>query len=508
MSLSLPTLLDAFARLRILVLGDAILDCYLEGTSDRICPEAPVPVVTVRSRCEAPGGAANTAANARALGAQVTLLSVIGDDAEGALLRQALQRAGLGQDSVLAHARRRTLAKQRVVASGQILLRVDQGSTEPLDAVAEQALLGRLRRLFPHHDAVIVSDYAYGVLTPRVIAALQACAPRLLVVDSKNLGAFRALGPTAVKPNYSQAAGLLGLAKTEQPRAGQIAEHAQRLLDLTGAQIAAVTLDADGVLVLERGRPAYRAYARAVPNARVNGAGDTFVAAFTLALAAGAHTPAAAELASAAAGVVVAKEGTAVCSAAELRESLAAEAKVVADAERLATRLALHRAQGRRIVFTNGCFDLLHRGHITYLNQAKTLGEVLVVGVNSDASVRRLKGPRRPILPLEDRMQVLSALSCVDYIVPFEEDTPERLIRLLRPDVFVKGGDYRRETLPEAPLVEAQGGVVKILPYLLDRSTSGIIERIRQADDRALCEREQEDDRRESLERRAESALR
>ncbi len=270
-----------------------------------------------------------------------------------------------------------------------------------------------------------------------------------------------------------------------------------------------MTLDADGVLVLERGRPAHRAYARAVPNARVNGAGDTFVAAFTLALAAGAHTPAAAELASAAAGVVVAKEGTAVCSAAELRESLVAEAKVVADAERLAARLALHRAQGRRVVFTNGCFDLLHRGHITYLNQAKTLGEVLVVAVNSDTSVRRLKGPRRPILPLEDRMQVLSALSCVDYIIPFEEDTPERLIRLLRPDVFVKGGDYRRETLPEAPLVEAQGGVVKILPYLLDRSTSGIIERIRQAgDDRALREREQEDDRRESLERRAESALR
>jgi D-beta-D-heptose 7-phosphate kinase/D-beta-D-heptose 1-phosphate adenosyltransferase len=228
--------------------------------------------------------------------------------------------------------------------------------------------------------------------------------------------------------------------------------------------------------------PPYRTYARPAKNLRAAGAGDTFVGALAAALAAGAATTVAAEIASAAAAVVVAKDGTATCSAAELREQMASDVKVVGDLGRFARRVALYRAQGKRVVFTNGCFDILHRGHITYLNRAKALGDLLVVGVNSDDSVRRLKGASRPINTLDDRVRVIEALSCVDHVIAFEEDTPIELVRALRPDIYAKGGDYTRESLPETPIVESLGGVVHILPFLEERSTTGVIEKILELD--------------------------
>jgi D-beta-D-heptose 7-phosphate kinase/D-beta-D-heptose 1-phosphate adenosyltransferase len=482
-NLSLPQLIDAFAGLDVLVLGESMLDNYLEGTVGRFCQEAPVPIVSLAGRRDMPGGAANTAVNVRSLGSRVAFLSVTGDDAEGAQLRTVLAARGVSTEHLLARPGRRTLSKQRVMAGSQILLRLDQGSTEPIDAETENALIGRLADLFPRVAAVIVSDYRYGVLTPRVIRALadlQARWSRVLVADSRRLEVFREVGATAVKPNYDEAVQLLGARALEgcRERADGIAPHGDRILELSGAQIAAVTLDSEGALVFERGREPYRCYARATRQACVAGAGDTFVATLTLALAAGAPTASAAELASAAAAVVVGKERTAVCSAQELREYVCAEGKYVGDRARLAARVEFYKQQGRRVVFTNGCFDILHRGHITYLNRAKVLGDVLILGVNSDDSIRRLKGPERPINTLEDRVQVLAALSCVDHLIAFDEDTPCELIRALKPDVFVKGGDYTRERLPEAPLVEALGGVVHILPYLQDRSTTGLIQKI------------------------------
>jgi D-beta-D-heptose 7-phosphate kinase/D-beta-D-heptose 1-phosphate adenosyltransferase len=302
------------------------------------------------------------------------------------------------------------------------------------------------------------------------------------VVDARDLAHYRGLGPTAVKPNYAEAASLLGQSPLADAgaRVRQLEAAQARLLRLTGAQVCAVTLDTHGGLVFERGRAAYRTYARPSPAARATGAGDTFAAALGLALAAGADTPTAAEIASAAAGVVVGRDGTAVCSALELRASLHGESQGKLLEERhLDAWLAASRAQGRRVVFTNGCFDLLHRGHVTCLSRAKSLGDVLVVGLNSDASVRRLKGADRPINAWDDRAQVLAALSCVDLVAGFDQDTPEALIRIVRPDVFVKGGDYSLASLPEAQLVEAQGGRVVILPYFEDRSTTHLIGRIR-----------------------------
>jgi D-beta-D-heptose 7-phosphate kinase/D-beta-D-heptose 1-phosphate adenosyltransferase len=467
---------------RVLVIGEAMLDSYLEGTSTRLCQEAPVPVVAVAGRTDVPGGAANVAVNATSLGARADLVSVIGSDAEGDVVREALKAHGISDIGVLTDPGRRTLAKQRVVADAQLLVRFDQGTTEALSDDIEAALLERLRALWQSCDAVIVSDYAYGVLTPRVvaeIARLQQRDPRLLVVDAKDLGAYRGVGVTAVKPNYAQVVALLGIeALRARTRPEGIIAVASELLDVTGAQLAAVTLDAEGGVVVERDRPPYRMFVRPSSNARAAGAGDTFVCAFTLALAAGALTPAAAELASRAAAIVVGKKRTAACSALELRESFGAGEKYL-DAARLVPRVEYLRRQGLRIAFTNGCFDILHRGHITYLSRAKMLGDVLIVGVNSDSGVARLKGPSRPINRLEDRVEVLAALSSIDHIVAFDEDTPARLLEALRPDVFVKGGDYTIDRLPEAEVVEAYGGEVSILGFVEDRSTTGIIERIR-----------------------------
>ncbi len=484
MTRHLPRLIEAFAGLDLLVIGEAMLDTYLDGTTGRLCREAPVPIVALDGRRDAPGGAANSAVNARSLGARVRFLSVVGDDPEAATLRRALGARGVAADDLLVEPGRRTLTKTRVVAASQLLVRFDGGSTGPVAPATERRLIDRLTEAHATSDAVIVSDYGYGILTPRVIDALadlQARNPRVLIVDAKDLPSYRRAGPTAVKPNHAEAVALLGSDAPRPSAAGRaeaIAAASPLILERTGARIAAVTLDVDGALVVERDRPPYRTYARAEHHARAAGAGDTYLAALALGLAAGADTPTAAELASAAAAVVVGQEGTAACSARELSARVAPGSKPAGDLAALVARLDAERRRGARVVFTNGCFDILHRGHVTYLGDAKALGDILVVGVNSDAGIRRLKGPARPINTLDDRVEVLAALSCVDHLVPFDEDTPCALIRAIRPDVFVKGGDYTRDRLPEASLVEELGGVVRILPLVPQRSTTRTIERI------------------------------
>jgi D-beta-D-heptose 7-phosphate kinase/D-beta-D-heptose 1-phosphate adenosyltransferase len=486
MNSDLAQLIDAFAGLRVFVIGEAMLDTYLEGSAGRFCQEAPAPVVNLSGRSNVPGGAANAAVNVAALGGQVTFLSVIGGDAEGSVLAEVLQERGVATEQVIVDPSRRTLTKQRIVAGGQVLMRVDDGSTDALDAETELLLADRLRELFAAVDAVLVSDYNYGIITPAIVQALaelQAQMPRIVVVDSRRLGDFREVRPTAVKPNYREAMELLGEsvspgASGSAERAEALLPHGEHILDKTGAGMAVVTLDQEGAVLFERGKAPFRAYAAPARNAGVTGAGDTFTSALTLALAAGASATDAVELAAAAAAVVVGKDRTASCSAQELREYTSAGGKHLADLAALTARVDFHRQQGRRIVFTNGCFDILHSGHISYLDRAKTLGDILIVGVNSDAGIKRLKGPSRPINSLQNRLHVLAALGCIDHVVAFDEDTPCNLIRAIRPDVFVKGGDYTRERLPEAAIVEEYGGSVHILPYEQDCSTTGIIERI------------------------------
>lgn len=471
---------------RVLVLGESILDAYVTGHVSRLCREAPVPILDVGGQSDAAGGAANTAANVRSLGGQPLFVSVVGDDGEGDRLRAALRGAGVDDARVVGVRGRRTLSKQRLLAGDQMLLRFDAGTTEPIDAATEERLLAALGDAHAEADAVLVSDYGYGVVTPRiraVLAELQASRPLPLVVDARDLRAYRHASPTVVKPNYAEALRLVGEPELhdEATRPNQVGRLGEPLLEATGARIVTLTLDRDGAIAFEQGRPPYRTYARPAASSRAAGAGDTFAATLALGTTIELDAPTLVELASAAAGVVVTRDGTSTCSAEELAAVLATVRGKRVDAAELARRVARERAAGHRIVFTNGCFDIIHRGHVTYLNRAKALGDVLVVAVNDDASVRRLKGLDRPINTLDDRLDVLEALSCIDLVVPFGDATPKGLIEAVRPDVFVKGGDYRRETLPEADLVERLGGEIRLLPYVEDHSTTAIVARVQAA---------------------------
>ncbi len=475
----LTGLVDAWRGVDALVVGDAILDSYVEGAAPRLAREAPVPVLRVHRRTEAPGGAANTALNLAALGARVTLLSVVGDDREGARLVALLEAGGVAAGRLRRSPERLTVVKQRVVAEGQILVRVDEGTTDPLGPEDEAALAHDLGDAVARATVVVVSDYAGGVLTDRLVAALaELPRPRgALVVDAKDLRRHRGLRPTAVVPSYEEAVRVVGRAPDPSARAAWVARNAGRLLEATGARAAVVTLDSDGAVAVQPGSGPHRTWAAPAPERSCSGAGDTFAAALALGLAAGADVAAASDVAAAAAAVVVGRPATAPCTREELRARLAPAPRLLSGPEELGARGRAYRRQGIRVVFTNGCFDLIHPGHVALLRAARALGDRLVVAVNSDASVRRLKGPGRPLNALADRMEVLGALDCVDHVVPFEEDSPSLLIEALRPEVFVKGGDYTRATLPEAPLVERLGGSIRILPYVPDRSTSELIAR-------------------------------
>jgi D-beta-D-heptose 7-phosphate kinase/D-beta-D-heptose 1-phosphate adenosyltransferase len=474
--------IEKWAQRRVLVLGDAILDAYHQGTSSRLCQEAPVPIVDLCAKRLHCGGAANVAANVAALGALPTLLSVTGEDADGRCLRELSQQVGCDTRLLLADPQRQTLAKQRVLADGQIIVRFDQGSTSAVTGFVEEQLLRNLTREFFNCEAVIVSDYGYGVVTDRIIdclARLQARSGRIVVVDARDARRYRALGATAMKPNFGEACALLGLRSgAEKQRAEFISAHASRLLETTGARLVAVSLDCDGAVLLGETGCLHQVPARPAPDAFTSGAGDTFTAALALGLLAGGSDAEALELASSAAAVVVANQHTRVCSHRNLLEQTGA-GQVVSDLVEISQAVRRERELGRSIVLTNGCFDILHSGHIAYLKQAKRLGDVLVVGLNTDESIRRIKGPERPINSLCDRIDVVAGLQDVDHVASFGEDTPCRLIEAVRPDVFVKGGDYTRATLPEAELVERLGGRVVLLPYVAQRSTTGLINRIR-----------------------------
>ena len=336
----------------------------------------------------------------RSLGARVSFLSVIGGDAEGALLRRSLEGLGVPTAHLLTEPARRTRANHRVVADGQVLVRFDRGARVPLRRawrISCSTVSPACYRLRRGHRLRL---RAWGP-DPRVIGALSPAPDDLSAHTHRRLeglAAYRGVGVTAAKPNYDEAVRLLGAEWLEQARARveQITSHGERLLDVTGARVCAVTLDTEGALVFERGHPHYRTYARPTPRSRAAGAGDTFASALALGLAAGADTPTATDFASAAAAIVVGRDGTVACSARDLREYGAVGAKYVPDVGRLAAWADHYRQQGRRIVFTDGCFDILHRGHVTCLNRAKALGDVLIVGVDTDASIRHLKDQAAP----------------------------------------------------------------------------------------------------------------
>jgi len=483
---SVPLWPDLPADLRvaapaITVIGDFLLDMWWSGTSDRLCREAPAPVVDLRARVLRPGGAANTAMNLAALGARVRVVGLVGADDAGRDLRRALGDAGIDVAGLIVHPGVSTATKTRIVSGGQTLVRVDDSHRGALPGDARRSVLDAARRARVGSAADVFADYGLGLFDAdgiRELAAQNHSAP-LIVVDAHDAVRWAVLAPQLVTPNAAEAARALGRpGPPADHRADFFLEHADELRARTGAGMVAVTLDVEGSLLLGPDTFRYRTRTSPAPEQNAAGAGDTYVAALTVARGAGLSWPVSAELAQVAADVVVRRPGTAVCSTADLVYALGGSTDPVLTAEALAERMRAERQAARRVVFTNGCFDVLHRGHVAYLRQARRLGDVLVVAVNGDDSTRRLKGPGRPVNPVADRAAVLAALDCVDYVVVFDTDTPIPLLEALRPEVYAKGGDYSPDMLDEAPVVTSYGGEVRILDYVPAHSTTAIVNRI------------------------------
>ncbi len=476
---SLLTVLDRYPGMHVWVVGDLMLDEYVMGAVERISPEAPVPVVRVRDTEHRLGGAANVARQVAALGAEVSLAGVIGDDAAGEDFLRLCAASNVNTRAVIRLPERRTTRKLRVLGHSQQLLRLDW---EDLKPCAPQATVRMVSRLAdgPRPDAIILSDYAKGVLTPETIAsvtALRGNGP--VVVDPKHRDFTRYRGATTITPNLREleaaAAQALDADDTEA-----IAAAARPLAQAAGLEAMVVTLGDRGMLVVpvQGNNTAVPAIKRAVYD--VTGAGDTAISVLTLSLAAGASLPEAAQLANAAAGVSVGQIGAVAVDVGSIRNALAArpDGKILTRDE-LVARAATWRMAGKRIVFTNGCYDLLHAGHLSLLSQAAKLGDILVLAINSDASVRRLKGPERPLVPEEDRAAVLAALGFVDAVTIFDEDTPLEVLQSVRPHVLVKGGDYQLDQVVGREFVEANGGRVMLVPLTPEKSTTALVERIR-----------------------------
>lgn len=473
---------EGLARPRVLIVGDLILDRYVSGDVERISPEAPIPVLAARHMRELCGGAGNVAANLRAMEAEVGLVGVVGDDAPGARLRALLAESGVEAEGVLSDPARPTTEKTRMISGVQQILRVDWESSSPVARELASRLAVALSSRTAGAGALVLSDYGKGVLESSVVVAALGAARKAgipVLVDPKGDDYRRYTGATLITPNRREAEQALGrrLPDLDAVRAG-----ARDLIELAQLDAIVITLGADGMLHMERGGEPQHVptVARAVFD--VTGAGDTVIAHLALGLAAGLPLALSAELANEAAGIVVGKRGAASVTRAELLGALrdvqrsAHDGKVLEGAG-LDAQVAAWRAQGRRIVFTNGCFDVLHAGHVAYLRFARSKGDVLLVGVNDDASVRRLKGEGRPVNPLADRLAVLSALESVDAAAAFGEDTPERIVKRVTPHVLVKGEDWRTKGVVGREWVESHGGEVVLAPLLPGRSTSSILER-------------------------------
>ncbi|MFS2072608.1 bifunctional D-glycero-beta-D-manno-heptose-7-phosphate kinase/D-glycero-beta-D-manno-heptose 1-phosphate adenylyltransferase HldE [Pseudomonas sp. CT11-2] len=471
MKLSMPR----FNQAPVLVVGDVMLDRYWHGGTSRISPEAPVPVVKVEHIEDRPGGAANVALNIAALGAPASLVGVTGDDEAADSLVNSLKGAGVrALFQRIAH--QPTIVKLRVMSRHQQLLRIDFEEPFATDALA---LGEQVDELLEGIKVLVLSDYGKGALKNHQVLIQAARArgiPVLADPKGKDFSIYR--GASLITPNLSEFETIVGGCADEHEL---VSKGAQLMHDLDlGALL--VTRGEHGMTLLRPDHPALHLPARAREVFDVTGAGDTVISTLAAAIAAGEELPHAVALANLAAGIVVGKLGTAAISAPELRRAIQREEgseRGVLGLEQLLLAVDDARAHKEKIVFTNGCFDILHAGHVTYLEQARAQGDRLIVAVNDDASVSRLKGPGRPINSVDRRMAVLAGLGAVDWVISFSEGTPENLLRAVKPDVLVKGGDYGVDQVVGADIVNAYGGTVKVLGLVENSSTTAIVEKIR-----------------------------
>lgn len=474
MNLSLPD----YSQTHLLVAGDLMLDRYWMGNTSRISPEAPVPVVHIQNHLNRPGGAGNVALNLRALGANCTLLSALGDDEAGktlmALLAESNIKSLLEPDPEL-----ETITKLRIISNHQQLIRLD--FEQGLPDLYHSPLRTKFLQALAQHQAVIFSDYAKGTLrSAKTLIALAREMGNLVIVDPKHADFSQYQGANFITPNMKEFEAVVGPCESETT----LVNAALAQINAHGLDGLLITRGAKGMTLVQKSGAFHHIPTHAQEVYDVTGAGDTVIATLAASLAAGKTAVEATHLANIAAGIVVAKLGSATASHAELEAAIHPQEQKPSGLATLETLKAWRqtaKAAGETVVMTNGCFDLLHPGHITYLKQAKALGQRLIVAVNSDASVKRLKGHQRPINTLSARMLLLEALEAVDWVIAFEEDTPYNLIAELIPDVLVKGGDWQPDQIVGSEVVLAAGGEVRSLPFVTGNSTTTIIEKIRQS---------------------------
>ena len=472
MKLTLPR----FDQARVLVVGDVMLDRYWHGATSRISPEAPVPVVRIGQVEDRPGGAGNVALNIASLGAPAWLIAATGEDEAADSLQTRLEAAGVYCDFARMPDAP-TITKLRVVSQHQQLIRLDH--EEAFRSLSSDILEEKTAALLENIGAMILSDYNKGTLQNHQQLIQMARVRNIpVLVDPKGTDFERYRGATVITPNLHEFETVVGHCKDEQ----DLVNKGQKLMQELELEALLITRSEHGMTLICKDRQEVHLPARAREVFDVTGAGDTVISTLAAALAAGSELPQAAAIANIAAGIVVGKLGTATISMPELRREvnreLGAERGVVTK-DQLTIAIEDARAHGEKIVFTNGCFDIIHAGHVGYLEQARKQGDRLVLAINSDASVKRLKGEGRPINSEDRRMAVLAGLEAVDWVVVFNEDTPENLLRMVKPDVLVKGGDYSIDEVVGAPIVYEYGGDVKVLAFLDNCSTTAIVEKIR-----------------------------
>lgn len=473
----MPQSMPPFQEARVLVVGDVMLDRYYHGSANRISPEAPVPVVRVSNQEDRPGGAGNVALNIAALGGAATLVGVVGTDATAEDLGARLSAAGVRCEFLVSQDKP-TITKLRVISQHQQLLRMD--FEQPFDAQDVADLQPRFESVLESAQVVIVSDYAKGALqdVPAIILAARA-AGKPVIVDPKGSDFEKYRGATLITPNLHEFETVVGHCSTEQ----ELITKGLALMSELALEAILITRGESGMTLLRPNKAELHLPARAQEVFDVTGAGDTVISVLAASLAAGEDFAEATALANLAASLAVGKLGTAAISGPELRRALhsdSASGRGVMSAEQLRSAVEEAKVHGERIVFTNGCFDIIHAGHVGYLAEARKLGDRLVVAINDDASVTRLKGAGRPINPVERRLAVLAGLEAVDWVVSFSEDTPEALLHEIKPDVLVKGGDYSIEQVVGGEFVLSYGGEVRSLDFLDDCSTSAIVEKMRE----------------------------
>lgn len=473
-----------FSQAKILVVGDLMLDRYWHGPTSRISPEAPVPVVKIEESEERAGGAGNVALNIAALNGLPSLLGITGQDEAAQILKNQLTPYGVDCQFVeLAGCT--TITKLRVLSRHQQLIRLDfedafSQNKEPIEST--KLLLNVFAEKMPQHEVILFSDYQKGTLAqlPELIRLARA-ENKKIIIDPKGSDFSIYRGATLLTPNLSELEVIVGTCQSDE----QLVEKAEKLRQELDLEALLVTRSEKGMTLLQAGKTAVHLPTRARDVYDVTGAGDTVIATLAASIAAGMNMVDAVKLANLAASVVVGKVGTATVTVHELRAAMRqlsdVEQGIVAE-ERLITLVKDARNHGEKVIMTNGCFDILHAGHVTYLEQAKSLGDRLIVAVNDDDSVKRIKGPERPVNTMTRRMQVLAGLSCVDWVVPFYEDTPTRLICDVAPSALVKGGDNNPDDIPGGQCVREQGGEVLVMEYVDNCSTTGLIRSIRSAD--------------------------